>query len=98
MDTVVWFGGTAGIVGVAIGYLVPPRHRLWAVVIPTAAAVVGGALGTHGTGETAGGWLGAIAAGFQLVGYLIGLTLGGVARGLKRRRPSPRRRIAERDA
>ena len=81
MDALIFFGVPGTIAGLATGFFLRPGRLAVALVITLVIAVAFGIYGTTVNGETAGGWLGFVVAGFQLVEFAIGAIIGSTVRG-----------------
>ena len=89
MDALVFFGLPGAAVGFVCGAVLRSRLIASVVVVALVTALIVGLIGTTASGETDGGWLGFIVAGFQLAAFLIGMVLGILVKRLRGRRHSP---------
>ena len=83
MEALIFFGLPGAVAGLATGYLLRPGRLAVAFVIAVLVAAAFGLYGTTASGETAGGWLGFVIAGLQLLAFAIGAVIGSSVRSLR---------------
>ena len=83
MNALIFFGLPGALAGLATGYLLRPGRFAVSLVIAGSVAVAFGFYGTTASGETAGGWLGFVIAGFQLLAFAVGAVIGSSVRSAR---------------
>jgi hypothetical protein len=82
------FGLPGALVGFTFAFWLRPRHLAAVAAALVLVGAVFGTLGTTADGETAGGWLGFIVVGFQLLGFAGGVAMGLLLRRFRRDHPT----------